>query len=44
MKHTIFFKNWKGEWESSPLPATKENLQKVRKELALNGKADIFKK
>lgn len=44
MKKLIWFKNWMGEWEKSSLPATKANLEIVKKQFALNGQAEIFKK
>jgi hypothetical protein len=44
MKKLIWFKNWMGEWEKSSLPATKDNLEIVKKQFALNGQAQIFKR
>ncbi len=44
MKKLIWFKNWMGEWEKSSLPATKANLEIVKKQFALNGQAEIFKR
>lgn len=44
MRKTIWYKNWLGKWEKSPLPATEKNLKIVQKTVALNGVAEIFKK
>ncbi len=41
---SIWYKNWLGLWTKSELKATKVNLEYVRKNLALNGQCDIFKK
>jgi hypothetical protein len=41
---TIWYVNWEGEWKRYSLPATKENLEWVKKNIALNGKAEIFVK
>jgi hypothetical protein len=44
MEKTIYYKDYKGEWAKSSLKATKKNLEKVKKDVALNGQAEIFTK
>ena len=39
---TIWYKNYEGKWVKSMLPATKKNLEFVRKHYALNGQCEIF--
>ena len=41
---TIYYKNYTGQWVKSNLKATKANLEFIRKQYALNGVCEIFKK
>jgi len=39
---TLWYKNYEGKWVKSMLPATKKNLEFIRKNYALNGQCEIF--